>query len=54
MRFLKDHNIIYSMSAVGSCYDNAAVENFFGILKRERVNHRQYVTRSEARAGIFY
>jgi putative transposase len=52
-RFLKGHNLICSMSAVGSCADNAAVEGFFGQLKRERVNRRQYQTRSEARADIF-
>ncbi len=51
--FLKDHNITSSMSAVGSCYDNAAAESFFGVLKRERVNRRHYLTRSEARADIF-
>ncbi len=52
-RFLKDHGLICSMSAVGSCADNAAVEGFFGMLKRERVNRRQYLTRSQARADIF-
>ena len=52
-RFLNDHNLICSMSAVGSCADNAAVEGFFGLLKRERVNRRQYRTRAEARADIF-
>lgn len=36
--FLKTHQIISSMSAVGSCYDNAA-ERFFGLLKQERVNY---------------
>lgn len=51
--FLKDHNITCSMSAVGSCYDNAAAESFFGLLKRERVNRRRYVTRAEARADVF-
>lgn len=51
--FLKGHNVICSMSAVGSCYDNAAAESFFGILKRERVNRRHYQTRAEARADIF-
>lgn len=51
--FLKDHNVICSMSAVGSCYDNAAAESFFGVLKRERVNRRHYLTRAEARADIF-
>lgn len=52
-RFLKDHNLVCSMSAVGSCADNAAVEGFFGLLKRERVNRRIYRTRSEARADVF-
>ncbi len=41
------------MSAVGSCADNALVEGFFGMLKRERVNRRRYQTRAEARADIF-
>ncbi len=51
--FLETHGIVSSMSAVGSCYDNAAAESFFGLLKRERVNRRKYVTRAEARADIF-
>jgi len=52
-RFLKGHNLICSMSAVGSCADNAAAESFFGMLKRERVNRRIYQTRAEARADVF-
>lgn len=52
-RFLKGHNLICSMSDVGSCADNAACEGFFGMLKRERVYRRKYATRSEARADIF-
>lgn len=52
-QFLSGHNITCSMSAVGSCYDNAAAESFFGVLKRERVNRRRYVTRAEARADVF-
>lgn len=51
--FLRDHNLISSMSAVGSCADNAAAEGFFGMLKRERVNRRNYRTRDEARSDIF-
>ena len=42
-----------SMSAVGSCADNAAAESFFGVLKRERVNRQHDQTRTEARADIF-
>ncbi len=52
-QFLSGHNIICSMSAVGSCYDNASAESFFGLLKRERVNRRRYATRAEARADVF-
>ncbi|ALP53652.1 transposase [Candidatus Tenderia electrophaga] len=52
-RFLKGHNLICSMSAVGTCADNASMEGFFGMLKRERVNRRIYQTRAEARADVF-
>ena len=52
-QFLKDHQIVSSMSAVGHCGDNAAMEGFFGLLKRERVNRRQYLTLAEARADVF-
>jgi putative transposase len=52
-RFLKGHRLLSSMSAVGSCADNAAAEGFFGLLKRERVNRRQYQSRAEARADVF-
>jgi putative transposase len=52
-RFLADHGIVSSMSDVGSCYDNAVAESFFGLLKRERVNRRRYRTRADARSDIF-
>jgi len=52
-RFLAGHNLTCSMSGVGSCADNAAAEGFFGMLKRERVNRRKYLTRAQARADIF-
>ncbi len=32
---LKEHKITQSMSRKGNCYDNAVMENFFGILKSE-------------------
>ena len=51
--FLSTHGIVSSMSTVGSCYDNAAAESFFGVLKRERVNRKHYMTRAEARSDIF-
>lgn len=52
-QFLAAHHITCSMSAVGSGADNAAAERVFGVLKRERVNRRQYRTRAEARADVF-
>ena len=56
LRVLRKDNALladFINTAVGSCYDNAAAESFFGVLKRERVNRRHYQTRAEARADIF-
>jgi putative transposase len=52
-KFLGGNALVSSMSAVGHCADNAACEGFFGMLKRERVHHRCYRTRDEARADLF-
>jgi len=50
---LEKHGIQCSMSARGNCYNNAVVESFFGLLKRERINRTRYLTRDEARADVF-
>ena len=50
---LAKHGVECSMSSSGNCYDNAVVESFFGLLKRERVNRVRYRTRDEARADLF-
>jgi putative transposase len=50
---LAKHNIQCSMSGRGNCYDNAVVESFFGLMKRERVNRTRYLTRDDAKADIF-
>ena len=52
-RMLERSGLVCSMSSVGHCGDNAACEGFFGMLKRERVAHRCYRTRDEARADLF-
>jgi len=52
-RFCRDHGLEPSMSRRGNCWDNAVAESFFGSLKRERVNRRNYRTRNEARADVF-
>ena len=50
---LKQNGIECSMSARGSCYDNAVVESFFASMKRERCKRTRYKTREEAKADIF-
>ena len=42
-----------SMSRKGDCWDNAPMESFFHTLKTERVHHRVYATRAEARRDLF-
>ena len=51
--FLKAHNLEHSMSRRGNCHDNAVVESFFNLLKRERVRRRVYKTRDKARRDMF-
>jgi putative transposase len=51
--FLRDHNLISSMSRRGNCHDNAVAESFFQLLKRERIRRRIYTTRSDARSDVF-
>jgi putative transposase len=52
-RFLLDRNITSSMSDVGHCGDNAPAEGFFGMIKRERINLRRYLTLAAARSDVF-
>ena len=42
------------MNGIGSWYDNAPMESFFGTLKSELVHHCVCHTRDEAKAGMFY
>lgn len=51
--FLRDHNLVCSMSRRGNCHDNAVAESFFGLLKRERIRRKIYQTRDDARRDIF-
>ena len=50
---LDRHGIECSMSGTGNCFDNAAAESFFGLLKRECIKGVKYLTRDEARADVF-
>lgn len=51
--FLRAHGLGGSMSRRGNCHDNAVVESFFQLLKRERVKRKIYNSRNEARADLF-
>jgi transposase InsO family protein len=51
---LSAHDIQASMNGVGTWYDNAPMESFFGTLKSELVHHRVYRTRDEARPDLFF
>ena len=50
---LKEHDIICSMSRKGNCWDNSPAESFFSTLKKERVHHKIYRTKEEAKQDIF-
>jgi transposase InsO family protein len=42
-----------SMSAKGNCYDNAAMESFFGRYKTSSVRGHVFADESELRANVF-
>ena len=48
----KEYGITPSMSRRGNCYDNAMVENFFGILKTECIYRVKPKTLNEARQVV--
>ena len=51
---LENHGLQASMNGVGSWYDNAPMESFFGTLKSEWTHHRLYHSRTEARTDLFF
>lgn len=46
-------NLIGSMSRKGNCWDNSVAENFFGLIKKEFLNHYKFETQASAKLGIF-
>src|SRR5699024_7633192 len=44
---LRENGMITSMSRKGNCYDNACIESFHGIIKRELIFHENYKTRNQ-------
>ncbi len=51
-KLLSSHGFTGSMSKKGCCWDNAVAESFFGSLKQERVQWRNYETRNDAKQDI--
>lgn len=41
------------MSRKGNCYDNACIESFHSIIKKELIYLNKYETRAEAERDIF-
>lgn len=44
---------VVSMSRKGNCWDNAAMESFFGSLKEECVGNQVYSSHEQARQALF-
>lgn len=51
---LKEYHMIRSMSRKGNCYDNACIEAFHSILKRELVYRYKFQSRQEAHQRIYW
>lgn len=49
---LKENKIFQSMSRKGNCYDNAVMENFFGLLKQEMYYGITYYSFDELKEAI--
>src|SRR6266571_2206710 len=51
--YLQRYEIQVSMSRKGNCWDNSAMESFFGTLKDECARETIYVSHDEARLALF-
>jgi putative transposase len=45
--------MVVSLSRTGNCWDNAAMESFFGSVKEEGVGNTIYASHEQARLAIF-
>lgn len=50
---LKEAGILISMSRKGNCYDNACIESFHSVIKKELIYQTTYYTRAQAMKDIF-
>jgi putative transposase len=52
-RKIQSYHMTHSFSYKGSPYDNACIESFHAILKKEEVNHVQYLDYESAKTELF-
>ncbi|WP_196478219.1 IS3 family transposase [Bacillus sp. SRB3LM] len=50
---LQQYGMQSSMSRKGNCFNNAFIESFHGVLKKELIYQQQYVTRAQAQQDIW-
>lgn len=50
---LKEYKMEGSMSRKGNCYDNACIESFHSIIKKELIYLEKFKTREEAKKRIY-
>jgi len=53
IQLLSKNSIIQSMSSSGNCYDNAMMESFFAVLKKELIYLQKYKSIESTRSAIF-
>ncbi|UOE75964.1 IS3 family transposase [Parageobacillus thermoglucosidasius] len=52
-QLLQEHHFQFSMSRRGNCYDNACMESFHGLIKKECIYPNRFRTRKEVKQAIF-
>lgn len=53
LAFMKEHNLVPSMSRAGNYNDNAVAESFFATIKKRIIKRKIYSTREDTKAEIF-
>lgn len=51
--YLSSKEMVHSFSRKGNPYDNACIESFHSVLKKEEIYHHTYQDSKEARRAIF-
>ncbi|SHM90801.1 Integrase core domain-containing protein [Anaerosporobacter mobilis DSM 15930] len=51
--YLRSHGIVHSFSRKENPYDNACIESFHSLLKKEEVNHKKYYDFNTAGRALF-